>query len=449
MKRILILTGKIIAGLLVGILVFLVFAIGPVNRTPVQATDAYQQTLQTLERMAISTDSFGDSIRVGFAKQNITPPFPVTTAGYVKRKGALRTSVHDSLFVRTLVVQAGRTRAAIVSLDMLLVPPAVYERLTQQLPGIGFSIEQVFLGATHTHNSLGQWDDHLVGEVYAGDFNPAVVDLVTDAIVQSIQRAAAQPMEAAVRYQAIPFREGVSNRLLSQGPVDSLIHAVEFVWANHQKAILTSYTAHATCLSARELALSRDYPGVLVDALEANGYAFASFLAGAVGSHAPPSGPDGWERATDLGTALADTVLASPAFTAIKGEDMAVGRFALALGEQQIKITPTWRVRSWLSKPLLGESQPAISYVKIGNLVMLNMPCDFSGMLTAPLYARARSRSSYVFVTSFNGAYIGYVTPDGLYDYQTYETQVMNWYGRGNGAYLQTCATQLIEKLSD
>lgn len=449
MKRILILTVKIIAGLFTGLLVFLVFAIAPVNRTPVQATDAYCQTLQALDTLAVFTDTFGDSVRVGFAKQNITPPFPVTTAGYVKRKGALRTSVHDSLFVRTLVIQAGRTRAAIVSLDMLLVPPAVYEQLTERLPAIGFSIEQLFLGATHTHNSFGQWDDHLVGEIYSGDFNPVIIDWVVDRIVQSVERAAAHPASAHVSYRAIPFKDGVSNRLIDQGPVDSLIHAVEFVFANDQKAIITSYTAHATCLSAQELALSRDYPGVLVDALEANGYAFAQFLAGAVGSHTPVYMPDGWERVAFMGNRLADTVLASPAVRAVTGDAVAVGRLNVTLGAQQIKISPGWRVSAWLSKPLLGESQPFISYLKVGNWVMLGMPCDFSGMLTPALYAHGQRANQYVMITSFNGSYIGYITPDELYDYEAYETQLMNWYGRGNGAYLQTCATKLMDKLSD
>lgn len=432
-----------------GILVFLVFAIGPVNRTPVQATEAYQQTLQTLERLAISTDSFGDSIRVGFAKQNITPPFPVTTAGYVKRKGALRTSVHDSLFVRTLVVQAGRTRAAIVSLDMLLVPPAVYDRLAQQLPSIGFSIEDVFLGATHTHNSLGQWDDHVVGEIYAGDFNPTVIDFLAEAILRSIQQAVARPTEAMARYRGIPFKQGVSNRLVDNGPVDSLIHAVEFVLANGEKAIITSYTAHATCLSSGELALSRDYPGVLVDALEAKGYAFAQFMAGAVGSHAPAYMTDGWGRVAYMGNLLADTILTSERAIPVMGDAVAVGRLQVMLGRQQIKIAPNWRVRAWLSKPLLGESEVFVSYLKIGNLIILGMPCDFSGMLTPALYAHAQRAHQHLVVTSFNGGYIGYTTPDELYDYPAYETQLMNWYGRGNGAYLQTCATQLIDKLSD
>ena len=44
--------------------------------------------------------------------------------------------------------------------------------------------------------------------------------------------------------------------------------------------------------------------------------------------------------------------------------------------------------------------------------------------------------------------YMGYITPDKYYDVDHYETQLMNWYGPGNGAYMNKCIEQLILKVA-
>jgi hypothetical protein len=60
-----------------------------------------------------------------------------------------------------------------------------------------------------------------------------------------------------------------------------------------------------------------------------------------------------------------------------------------------------------------------------------------------PLYALGKEKGLDVMVTSFNGGYIGYVTPDKYYDVDHYETRLMNWYGPGSGSYM----TESLEKL--
>lgn len=95
---------------------------------------------------------------------------------------------------------------------------------------------------------------------------------------------------------SVPVNEAVVNRLVQGGPVDSLLHLLMAEREDGSRGVLTSYTAHATCLSSKDHRLSADYPGELTKRLEAGGYDFAMFLAGAVGSHAPASLPDGDEK---------------------------------------------------------------------------------------------------------------------------------------------------------
>jgi neutral ceramidase len=449
MKKILTVSGKILLGILVAIGVFLVVSVAPVDRTLPEGQPFYSEMMSRIDSL-VRLNEPGDTtgFQVGFGKASITPAYPTATAGYVKRKGAHFTGIRDSVFVRTMVVQQGESKVAITSLDLLIIPPLLFNRLSAELPKINFSIGHVYLGATHTHNGVGQWDDHLVGEVYAGDFDPQLIEFITGQILVSIQQASATLREATLLYGKIPVPEAVTNRLIKNGPVDSLLHVLKVNRADGATGILTSFSAHATCMSSADLRLSRDYPGVLVDKLEESGYTFAMFMAGAVGSHAPKPVPDGDEKITTMGNLLYEAVQQT-AFTPLENSGLQFYRIPLLLGKQQIKVLPNWRIREWLSLMLMGKHESALTVLRLGDAVLLGTPCDFSGMLTTPVYEHAAQYSRHAFVTSFNGGYIGYITPDNLYDLEKYETQTMNWHGPGNGAYLTTCLERIVARLEE
>jgi neutral ceramidase len=94
---------------------------------------------------------------------------------------------------------------------------------------------------------------------------------------------------------------------------------------------------------------------------------------------------------------------------------------------------------------MFGEYPVYITALRIGNLILIGTPCDYSGELTAELYKQAAEMDVHVMVTSFNGGYIGYVTPDEYYDVDHYETRLMNWYGPGSGAYISETVSRLLE----
>jgi hypothetical protein len=79
---------------------------------------------------------------------------------------------------------------------------------------------------------------------------------------------------------------------------------------------------------------------------------------------------------------------------------------------------------------------------------MVGLPCDFSGELVADLTQYAQKKGFQLMITSFNGGYIGYITPDKYYQRDTYETLTMNWFGPSNGAYFQEMVRDLIDKMA-
>src|SRR5688572_12504770 len=143
---------RVLTGLLLftaAIVIFLLASIGLVDRTPASQSQGYKETFDAVGKLSLASDSGSASkFLIGFSKVNLTPSEPVALAGYGNRKGKKYTSVADSIFVRTIVIDNGSKKIAIVSADLLLIPPKVTMALEQQLPSIGFEIKDVFLGAT-------------------------------------------------------------------------------------------------------------------------------------------------------------------------------------------------------------------------------------------------------------------------------------------------------------
>jgi hypothetical protein len=116
----------------------------------------------------------------------------------------------------------------------------------------------------------------------------------------------------------------------------------------------------------------------------------------------------------------------------------------MKLSAPQVKITPDWKVRSWLFRSAFGEYPVYLTALRIGDVVLLGTPCDFSGEFNPLLDSLGSRHGLLPVVTSFNGGYIGYVTPLNRYDEKHYETQLMNWYAPGTGEYIEACLEKLM-----
>ena len=391
-----------------------------------------------------------DSVyRVGYSKVNLTPAEPLTVAGYSKRMGKHYTSVHDSIYVRTLVIDNGTRRVAVVSADLLIIPPTVTALLEQQLPEIHFTLENTYLGATHSHNSIGNWGKGFTSFML-GMYEDSVVRFITDKIKQSIVEASQNMLPAKLSTTVVAMPEGVYNRVTDGGPVDPLLRCIKIERTDGSRLLFVSYTAHATCLFSRDLELSGDYPGKLTEMLEADDYDFAMFMAGAVGSHGPAAPKGGWDCIDWMATNIIEK-LEAPILVWAPMQDTGIEmhRISLALSEPQPKISPSWRMRPWLFRAAFGEYPTFISTLRIGDVVFLSTPCDFSGEFNFSIDSLAASRNVFPVVTSFNGGYIGYVTPEKYYDEDHHETQLMNWYGPGNGEYLKDVLEYLLISVTE
>jgi neutral ceramidase len=417
-----------------------------VDKTPLREKDFYKVMSSRLDSVNTAVPTGGKGkFHVGFSKVNLVPPFPVATAGYGNRRGKKYSAIHDSVFVRTIVISTGTTKAAIVSADLLIIPPAVTEVLRQRLPPIGFTLDNTYLNATHTHNSIGNWAQGAMELIY-GSYNDSIVHFIADKITESIRIASANMVACTIKSGEVPLASAVRHRIVKGAPLDSLVRVLEFVRADSMKLIALSYTAHATCLYSKDLELSRDYPGKLVDRLEEQGYDFAMFLSGAVGSHGcnPPEYGKGcidW-----MANEIASRVLTrKDSLKTLRDSTLLMVRIPLELGEAQFRVAQEWRLRPSVFHWMAGQDHPYLTALRIGSVIMLGTPCDFSGELSSGIDSLAHAKDFHTIITSFNGGYIGYITHDKYYEIDHYETRLMNWYGPGNGAYVSEAMQRLLE----
>jgi hypothetical protein len=425
------------------IVVFVAVSVAPVDRTIdyTSLSDTMTNRIAAVDQTPIPSTS---GFQIGYAKENLTPAYPVSTAGYSKRRGKAYESVHDSIYVRTLVIDNGVERVAIVSAELLILPPTVTELLQKDLQEIGFSLENTYLGATHSHNSIGGWAKGAASLIY-GSYDDSIVHFIADKIKRSIVQASRNMLPATVSVGAIPIPDLVYNRIKDDEPVDPLLRTIEIQRSDSSKLVLLSYTAHATCLFSKDMQLSADYPGRLSQILEAKGYSLAMFMAGAVGSHGPKVPEGGWNCIDWMADHIAEKFLSQKDhLSKMKNDVIEMHRVALDLPPPQPRILDEWMLRPWLFKTAFGEYPTFLTVLRWGDVILLGTPCDFSGEFNPALDSLGSEYQVMPMVTSFNGGYIGYLAPLKYEDVNHYETRLMNWYGPGKGEYVEQALEKLI-----
>ncbi|MEQ8810618.1 MAG: neutral/alkaline non-lysosomal ceramidase N-terminal domain-containing protein [Imperialibacter sp.] len=451
MKRLL----KVLAWVAGAVLVLALSLLTTIDRTPYQEMAYYAAMHARMDSLtAVYQNSVGDTLQVGWAEASLVYPESIPLAGYGKRKGAHFEGVHDSVGVKTMVFSNGKAKAAIVSFDLLITPPEVVIRLKNLLPSLGYSMQNTFFTAVHSHCSIGAWSPGLTGTLFAGTYQPEVADFIAEAVIQSIKDAEGSREKAKIGFATFDAGELIYNRLVKEnGTIDPWFRVMKVVKDSGKSALFTTFAAHATTLPSSFLALSADYPAALRKTFVADSLAdFVIYGAGAVGSQGPnsPKGIEGWDKAEYISEHLADqfaqiSFLIQPEYVT----SISSGYLPLELRQPSFKVSESIAARPWVFYWLFGDYDSGISYLKIGDNLLVGTPCDFSGELMAPLDSMARAQGQNLMVTSFNGGYIGYITKDEWYDLNKYETRTMNWFGPYNGAYFSEIIGAIVETTTE
>lgn len=428
-----------------GILLLLGIAtLTTVDQSPVQDRSSYQSTFADLDSSNWSS-STSNYWLAGWATINVTPDQPAELVGYSPR--GPYTFVQDSSHVKALSLSNGRSSIAWLNYELLIVHPGLAEKVRAGVRQAGISLDQLIFTATHTHSGLGGYMPGLVGSLAFGGYDERVVEQLVAGSVRALQTALANQDTVSISYKKTSVPDLVSNRFIKDGPSDPFVRQMLLKRKDGKLASLITYSAHATALSSKFMGLSGDYPAYLTESLEEDNVDFALFAAGTVGSHRPMPEGNTPELVEAYAQAISERISADTSKVALQGESLLrTSKVDIQLGEPQLRVTTNLRLRPWLFRSLLGEVPAYLDITQVGNILFISSSGELSGVFYETWDALAQEKGLHLVVTVFNGSYIGYITPDELYDAKYHEVREMNWFGPGNGDYFDRLIQEVIRK---
>jgi len=440
-----------IAVIIVLVIVLLAISLRLVDSRHYSETDYYRNTVARIDSiLAGRADKSETQLFLGAGKAGITPQVGVPLAGYGARKGAPSTGVHDSLFVRVLALEAGEQQAFIIGYDALLLHPPIARRLEAKVKNqFAIPAEQLYFTATHTHSGPGGWGESWLDQQFAGPPDSTVSIILIDSTLAALKRAIKNKKAASFTAQKVDAPRFIRNRLVGeQGQVDDDLFLISF-WQNNMCAgALATYSAHATVMSANNMALSGDYPGTFERKLENTLNSTVLFAAAGLGSHSNRSKGQGFDRAAFVGEGLADSALVHIHDQSPQSRvTLRAFRIPVDLAKPQVRLTQKICLAPWLAKKLLHPNQCYLQVLALNDFVLIGSPGEFSGELALRVKTTASEEDKLVSITSFNGCYIGYVTPSEYASMDEYETKLMSWFGAYTGDYLTDLMQQILRKL--
>ena len=437
---------RVLAGLAAMAVAAGILCFDGVDSRPYFHESYYAETAARLRTQAETNSLARGELAAGFGRVSLTPTvnvaqdFPaqgqfraLPLAGYGGRHGKPAKGVHDDLHVKAVALRVQGRTGVMAGADALIIPPAVAEKAVRRLEQeAGLTRAQVYLGATHTHSSLGAWGEGLVAESFSGGFQPEVRAWFADRIVAAVLDAIKDLKPARFGHGQFTASQYIRNRLVGGlGKVDPEFSYAVLEQEGGKRAVLGVYGAHATVLSSGMMEFSGDYPGSWQRAVEQATGGMAVFLAGGMGSHSPVPGARGLAGAEQMGQALGQMLIERLPQTPLTNS-VTFGMLGLdvTLPPLNVRLSDGIRLRPWLAgKFVPAGSHSFLQVFRIDDSIWISTPCDFSGELALEIKDFLRARGSSAIITSFNGDYIGYVIPSRYYHLGGYESRLMSFFG--------------------
>lgn len=457
MKRFGIILGIILTTLL------LIFFLGTsqVKRASYFQEGYYQKSVARIDSLKSAALCDDDSIQAGFARVSITPGLlnpednfsegkfiQVPLAGFGARKGKAATGIHDSIFIKAVAMKVNHQMVVLVGADLLIMPPNIIDSVTVVLAEAGILRGQVFYSATHTHSSLGGWGPGFIGTQFAGNENKNLEKWLVLQISRAVIMAVKDLRPARIGSGVFKAANYTRNRLIGEsGMKNDDFGFVTVEQVGNRKAIIGSFSAHSTTMGSGNMEVSADYPGYWERKMEKSSVDLALFCGGSVGSQSPSGEGKGWDKPKSIGEALADsTNVYLPRVVLNEKVPFCGVSLKVDLPDYHMRLTTKINLSTWLSKKLMPLPENVyLQALRIGNMVWITTPCDFSGEYALQIKNALAAKGYNANITSFNGSYVGYIIPGRYFYLDEYESKLMGWFGPNMGEYTM----DLIRRITD
>ncbi len=375
------------------------------------------------------------ALRAGAARVDITPnvaSWKIPLGGYAARHGEIAQGVHDQIYARALTLISGQTRAALVSVDLCFLPGQFRDLIEQNLIKLGYrdyTGSHLFLAATHTHSAPDPLAmdpaNRFTSPAGWSSYNKQLAEWTAERIAQSIVKADKDSEPARMGTAIIHLKNFNRNRR-GGSITDTAMSLLRIESVDHKPiASLVVFAAHPTLYTAKMLKISADWPGVMEDTVEQDIGGMCLYFNGAEGDAAPieMKGLTESEQVTAYGKMIGNAAAAE-----LKEMDQAAesqisswiepvtlpavkpnGLFLAAAGQLGMSIDQA-RERAHGLMP----SRTMITFVHLGKLLLIGMPCEPTGSLGLEVESMVEQKGfSEAAVTALTNDWIAYaLTPE-------------------------------------
>jgi len=398
---------------------------------------------------------------------DITPDisrYKVRLHGYGARGSKPAEGVHDPIYAKILVLDDGRSRTAIITMDILQIDSNLREDVVRRAGIPGLSNSTVVMTATHSHSAPAALEPRTQSlpsglKWYVEEYYEECVSAIAAGLKEACSRLTAancackrMNLPGIVRNRRVPGysyeTRAFSTPAGKREVVDDELAVLHFVNGGGTViATLVNLAAHGTVLGSDNMLVSADWPGSMQRSLEDQLGGICLFANGAQGNVAPDCGDGvlGFKDADDFGELIASHIVnmvremtpSSPQIFATYSAKITLP--AVILTEDNAYI------RAGLSKDFLLDSigklyprQVQMTSIRLGDVGMVTIPGEMLTELSVDFKKRAAVRGiDTALILGLANDSISYIPSPEEYAKGGYEAE-MCFYG-------PTLGTKLID----
>jgi hypothetical protein len=387
-----------------------------------------------LSAWTLSAADFRSSV----VKVDIIPNSPQWLMGYAPRQS---NGVHDRIYHRIVAMDDGRVLFFLISSDLCLFSPTVYDEVTDRLhKELGIEPRNVWWSVTHSHatpevgppgiyKSLLGRSNHEWNREYAAQ--------VTNSLVEGVKEAKAKLEPARIAIGTCMAMANINRRakdedgkvtlgLNPDGPVDRQIGVIRIERPNGMPiAFIANYAMHGTVLSGENREIGGDAPGEVSAYVEKKLGAPLLYENGAAGNIAPIY--SGYPNPQRGHLSQFDVLLGDRILEAISALGPATKSVSLWTGEKTIE-TPRKSGLDWPAE-LNAYARMApngeemiklpIRFLRMNDTIVWSAPVE--AFCEIAFSVRNASPFTHTFFFGYTGGWLGYLPTARAFEEGGYE----------------------------
>jgi len=209
-----------------------------------------------------------DKLLANVASIDISPPngMQVALGGYGERMSKPALGIHDRIWAKALVLNKGKKKYVIITMDVLALPPNLKPQLVNKLGQKGWTEENLVILASHSHTSYDMTalnDKNNLNSPQLGIFQPQLLDFILQSLSELVLKADQNLKPVHVGTSSI-ILDNLNRNRRGDKAIDKEMTLTRFDLDNGKPlAVLVNWTAHPTFMSGKDMYISAGWPGYL------------------------------------------------------------------------------------------------------------------------------------------------------------------------------------------